>query len=723
MFPSKLLTGAILAAASALAVAAQTPESANPPATQPAAPQPAPPAAQNPAPAAAPQSTPFAGQNPASPSARNPAPAVVPPSASAPSTVTAVQAGAEPAVPNATPPAANPNADDDTFLLLREAARQDDAAKANALASRLPGYVIPSYVDYYRLKPRLRDASEDEIRQFLKRWEGTAIADRLRNDWLLELGRRRDWANFDKQLPLFVKNDDYQVKCYALLSRLAKGDKVAKDARALLTQPNNYGEACNALLVQLAQTGQFTQADLMAQLRLAGEMNATGPARRAAGLLGASDTRAAQAVDLPALAMARGIGKTPAEHQVYLVAVGRMARTSLKLANIALKKNASKLSAEERAIGWSGIALAASMTLAPEAWDDWKKASGAPLSMDQMAWKTRIALREGDWKVVQSTIESMPEAMRDDPEWLYWLGRAQHARGEREDARAVFERIADQGNFYGQLAMEELGKLVTVPPTAKAPTPAELAQVESNPDLQRALKFFAMRLRFEGTREWNWGLRSLNERQLLAAAEFARKNNILDRMINTSERTRTEVDYSQRFPAPHDDIMHPTAQGLGLDKAWAYGLIRQESRFIADAQSGVGASGLMQVMPSTAKWVASKLGLSDFVHGMINDLRTNITLGANYMSMVLANAEGSQVLATAAYNAGPGRARAWRATLTAPMEGAIFIETIPFPETRNYVRNVMSNATNYAAMFDKRPQSLKARLGTITPKGAGSLLP
>jgi soluble lytic murein transglycosylase len=699
MFPSKLLTGALLAAASALAVAAQAPGSEAQPAAAPQSP-----------PAVAPQATPQVAKQ-ATPQGT---PNVVPPVAGQ---------GAEPAVPSATPPAVSPNADDDTFLLLREAARQDDAAKANALASRLPAYAIPSYVDYYRLKPRLREASEDEIRQFLKRWEGTAIADRLRNDWLLELGRRRDWTNFDKELPLFVKNDDYQVKCYALLSRLSKGDKVAKDARALLTQPNNYGEACNALMVQLAQSGQFTQADLMAQLRLAGEMNATGPARRAAGLLGASDTRAAQAVDLPAIAMARGIGKTPVEHQIYLVAVARMARTSLKLANIALKKNLSKLSAEERAIGWSGIALAASMTLAPEAWDDWKKSAGAPLSMDQLAWKTRIALREGDWKSVQATIEVMPSQMRDDAEWLYWLGRAEQAQGQRDDAKQRFERIADQNNFYGQLAMEELGKLVTIPPAAKPPTPAELAQMESNPDLQRALKFFAMRLRFEGTREWNWGLRGLSERQLLAAAEFARKNNILDRMINTSERTRNEVDYTQRFPAPHDDIMHPTAQGLGLDKAWAYGLIRQESRFISDAQSGVGASGLMQVMPSTAKWVASKVGLSDFVHGMINDLRTNITLGANYMNMVLANAEGSQVLATAAYNAGPGRARAWRSTLTAPMEGAIFIETIPFPETRNYVRNVMANATNYAAMFDKRPQSLKARLGTVTPKGAGNLLP
>jgi soluble lytic murein transglycosylase len=683
MLQSTLLTGVILATASIFSFAAE-PQGADLPAAPPQA-----------------------GQGAAVPSAVPPVPAQ----------------GAVAAVPSVMPAAPATQADDETFLLLREAARQDDAAKANALASRLPNYAIPAYVDYYRLKPRLREASVEEIQLFLRRWDGLAIADRLRNDWLLELGRRRDWPAFDRELPLFVKNDDYQVRCYALLSRLSKGEKVAKEARALLVNPPNYGEACNALLVQVAQTGQFTQDDLLAQLRLAGETNSTGPARRAATLLGASDTRAAQAVDVPALAMARGIGKTRAEHEIYLVAVNRMARTSLKLATVALNKNAPKLSAEERAIGWSGIAMAASMTLAPEAYDDWKKAAGAPLSLDQMQWKTRAALRQGDWKMVKSTIEAMPQGLREDPAWVYWLGRAMQAQGEREEARGLFERIADQNSFYGQLAMEELGRLVTIPPAARSPTPAELAQVAANPDLQRGLKFFGLGLRFEGTREWNWGLRNYNERQLLAAAELARKNNILDRMINTSERTRTELDYSQRFPSPHDDIMHPTAQGLGLDKAWAYGLIRQESRFIADARSGVGASGLMQVMPSTGKWVAGKIGLSDFVHGMLNDLRTNITLGANYMNMVLANAEGSQVLATAAYNAGPGRARAWRSTLTAPMEGAIFVETIPFPETRNYVRNVMSNATNYAALFDKRPQSIKARLGTITPRSGGNVLP
>jgi soluble lytic murein transglycosylase len=154
-----------------------------------------------------------------------------------------------------------------------------------------------------------------------------------------------------------------------------------------------------------------------------------------------------------------------------------------------------------------------------------------------------------------------------------------------------------------------------------------------------------------------------------------------------------------------------------MDMAWVYGLIRQESRFVMHAKSHVGASGLMQLMPATARFVAKKIGMNDFDHGQVNQIDTNIQLGTNYLNMVLNDLDGSQALATAAYNAGPGRPRAWRSTLPRVVEGAIFAETIPFSETRGYVKNVLSNATYYAALFDGKPQSLKARLGTVAPKG------
>jgi soluble lytic murein transglycosylase len=612
--------------------------------------------------------------------------------------------------------------EDDSFLLLRDAVRQDDATKADFYAARLANYSIPSYVDYYRLKSHLKDAPQAEIRDFFKRYDGQAIVDRLRNDWLLELGRKRDWVTFDEQLPLFVLNDDTQVKCYALISRALKGQKVAEEARVLLSAPSVYGEPCAALIATLYQSGQFSIDDLYAQLRLSGEFNATGQARRIVALLDGNEKKAVQAVDLPAVALAKGVGAGRTEHEIFVVAIGRMAKTSSKLAVLALNKAASKLSHQEQQEAWAAIALQTSYSLSPETTEYWNKSNGAPLSIDQIQWKTRIALRNGDWKQVKNNIRAMPQSLRNDPAWTYWLGRALMAEsgvGSQPigEALQLFRGIADQSNYYGQLALEETGKLITIPLPGLPVSQAEIAPIAANPNFQRALKFFSMRLRFEGTREWNWGLRGLSEREHLAAAEFARQNNILDRMVNTSDRTRIQVDYTQRFPSPHNDIMHPTTQTLGLDKAWVYGLIRQESRFIMDAQSHVGASGLMQVMPSTGRWVAKKIGLSDFVQDMLSDVRTNILLGANYLNMVLGNMDGSQVLATAAYNAGPGRLRSWRSTLTKPMDSAVFIESIPYSETRTYVKNVMSNTTYYAALFEGRPQSLKARLGTVAPKG------
>ncbi|MET0266513.1 MAG: transglycosylase SLT domain-containing protein [Duganella sp.] len=614
--------------------------------------------------------------------------------------------------------------EDDAFLLLRDAVRKNEPEKVEFYAARLTNYSIPSYVDYYRLKSRLADASQAEIRGFMQRYQGQAIVDRLRNDWLLELGRKRDWVTFDEQLPLFVLNDDTQLKCYGLQSRALKGQNVASEARALLVAPATYGEPCAGLIATLYQTRQFDAEDLYTQLRLSGEYNATGQVRRIVALLGGPEKKAVQAVDVPAVAAAKGPGNGRTEQEIFVVAVGRLAKTSVKLATAALNKAAPKLPLAVQREGWAAIALQSSYSLSDETVGYWKRAQGAPMSIDQLQWKTRIALRQGDWRQVRKTIEEMPASLRDNPAWIYWLARAHMAEGGARQGSAptgealrLMNSIADQPNFYGQLALEETGHMVSIPPPGAPITAAEIAAIAANPNYQRALKFFSMRLRFEGTREWNWGLRGLSEREHLAAAEYARQNHILDRMVNTSDRTRVLVDYTQRFPSPHDDIMHPATKTLGLDKAWVYGLIRQESRFIMDAQSHAGASGLMQVMPSTGRWVAKKLGLTDFAQDMLTDVKTNIMLGTNYLNMVLGNMDGSQVLATAAYNAGPGRSRAWRGKLDKPMEAAVFIESIPFFETRDYVKNVMSNANYYAALFEGRPQSLKARIGVITPRG------
>jgi soluble lytic murein transglycosylase len=206
-------------------------------------------------------------------------------------------------------------------------------------------------------------------------------------------------------------------------------------------------------------------------------------------------------------------------------------------------------------------------------------------------------------------------------------------------------------------------------------------------------------------------------RELLAAADFACQKEVWDRCINTSERTKEAFSPEQRFPMPFRDAVVKRSREIQLDPAYVYGLIRQESRFIMDARSHVGASGLMQVMPATARWTAKRIGLDGFTVDQLNTRDTNIAIGTAYLKLVLDDFQGSGPLAAAAYNAGPGRPRVWR---NGPiMEGAAWAENIPFAETRDYVKKVAANATVYGLILGGQP-SLKTRMGMIGPREGSS---
>ena len=615
--------------------------------------------------------------------------------------------------------------DDQTFIQLREAARVNDPVRAAQLAAMIPDYPAPSYLEYFQIKPQLFDqqgharvdAPDAPVLSFLARHDGEAIADRMRNDWLLVLGARHDWRNFDQQYAKFVLNDDTQVKCYALLSRATRGENVADEARALLVEPRYYGDGCVDLITALALKGQFSSDDVWQQIRLAYEQNRQDTGSKLVDALGQQQVdpaRFAEAVNSPPLTLARGVGADVQSHQLALLAVTVMARNDPAMAAATFAAVAPSLALPERAIGWGTIGYQAALKRMPGALGWYRLSANAPLSNPAYEWRTRAALLGGDWTMVRWSIEQMPASLRSKPSWVYWHARALKQGGAVAQANQEFQQIAQGFDFYGQLADEELGQKTTIPPKTTV-TAAEIAQVANTPGFDLARRFYALNLRLEGNREWNWPLRGMSDRQLLAVAEYARSIKLYDRTVNTADRTRTEHDFSLRYLAPFRDIVERNAQSTGLDVEWAYGLIRQESRFIMNARSGVGASGLMQLMPGTAQMVARKIGLGPLSRAQLDDLNTNILLGTNYLAMIYNQFDGSAVLATAGYNAGPGRPSAWRQTLQQPVEGAIFAETIPFQETRDYVKNVLSNTVYYAALFEGRPQSLKARLGYISP--------
>jgi soluble lytic murein transglycosylase len=589
-----------------------------------------------------------------------------------------------------------------------------------------------------------------DLQAFYRRWPGSYVEDRLRNDWLLELGRRRDWSAFAADYPRFRMDDDRDVHCFAILAEHHVGTAPLKPSsepfkvRALAAwlAQRDATDACNLLGETLSEGRRPTlgPAEHWAKLRSAVEGNRLASFKQAAELTGrhqkASLVRAFEDPTRYLLRMAKSASRPDQEAAaVALVRLG--ASDTERVEQLMRQRWAAALSADLAQWVWSQTGRQAALRLEPAASKHFERALavGKPpvWSDDTWAWGVRSALRAfegaGDWALAHRLLDAMPEAVRQaDPAWPYWRAQAQYRNapegtdGEaiRRAARAALQAQVSPMHFYGQLAADELGLKWALPPTPAPLTEAERQAAAQNAGLSRALHLIRIGLRSEGVREWNFSLRDLTgDRALLAAAQRACDAEVWDRCINTSERTKVEMDLTQRYPTPFRQQVTTHAQAAGLHAADPFGLIRQESRFIIAARSGPGASGLMQVMPATAKWTAKKIGLTDYHPKQINDADTNLRIGMGYLRHVLSAFDGALPLAAAAYNAGPGRPTRWREGVQ--MDAAAWAETIPFTETRDYVKKVLANATLYARLLGQPDAHLRQRLGQrIGPRAAGS---
>jgi soluble lytic murein transglycosylase len=625
---------------------------------------------------------------------------------------------------------------DDLILEMNQAFKRGDKRKMAQLLPQAKGHALEPWAAYWELRGRLDEASPRELQDFFTRYAGTYQEDRLRNDWLLLLGQRRDWAAFAEEYPRYRMGDDKEVRCYAILVEQVQGGanvpattsaQWAQEVRRHWFALREADDGCTLAADRLLAAKQMNPQDAWRKARLAIEANRPRAARNAVQLI-APDvaTQVNEINDSPAKYLSSRVSVVSAvRKELVLLALVKMASNDAEAAASALEgKWGVQLSSEERNWAWGAIGRQAAMRLSPSAIDHYAKVSkDSDLNDDMLAWKIRAALRQGKWRQVLTATDAMSEEARQDPAWIYWKARAKLALAksdlDRVEPTQLLESIASPRGFYEQLALEELNRKITVPPRPDPLTAEEKEAARLNGGLNRSLYAIALGMRSEGVREWNYTTNlhtrgGMNDRELLAAADFACQREVWDRCINTSERTRAVIDAEQRFPMPFRDAVVKRTREINLDPAYVYGLIRQESRFIMDARSHVGASGLMQVMPATARWTAKKIGLNDFTPGQITDRDTNIAIGTGYLKLVLDDFAGSMPLAAAAYNAGPGRPRNWR---NGPvMEAAIWAENVPFNETRDYVKKVLSNTTNYAAILTGQPQSLKARLGNIGPR-------
>jgi len=729
----------------------------------------------------------------------------------------------------AAPVASRAAVDDSTVQEARDALRVRDKARLLAardalIAARHP---LAPWADYWYFQARLIEAGPTEVDEFLARWPDSYVADRARNDWLLEAGRRQDWRTFLRIQPTFRMNDDREVSCLGVLARFqtkapmeGPGDWREQARQAWWGQKDaDYG--CDAMAQVLVGAGVLERADVWRKLRLAIEADKPRAVQQSARLLGegtaqaiarlmgqpqaflapqgqaskqvasdADDRRHAPGASMgatpsPAKRKDKGKGKSKSgkgkpeltpiplalppdtEGPLNLLAFIRWAGMDPAAAAAAIQSPGSRgawhWNAEESAWAWSQLGRSAAWRLQPEAPDYFERALAdralaagtgelrqdasrlaSAWSAETLAWMARSALRAASagqaqrWALVEQAVDAMAPDQQQDAAWLYWKAKALQGRlkapgaslspgaaeAQKQQARELLLRVASPLTFYGQLAAEELQGAPARSPARPAPlSEAELADARAMPGIDRALRMLALGMRTEAIKEWNFTLSyakpgGLSDRELLAVSEEACRREVWDRCINSSERTRQDVNLDQRYPMPFKQDVLAAAREVGLDPAYMYGLIRQESRFILAAKSSVGASGLMQVMPATAAWTARKLNI-DYHPDLITDRTTNLRIGAGYLKLVLDDFQGAQALAAAAYNAGPSRPRRWR---DGPrIDAAAWVENIPFNETRDYVKKVLANATVYAHIIHGKPLSLKARLGaTVGPRASGA---
>jgi soluble lytic murein transglycosylase len=661
------------------------------------------------------------------------------------------------------------------FLAARDAARAGDRAKLERLAEQMSGHPLDSYIRYWLLSNSLEKAysmpSESEINRFISDETGTLLAERLRVDWLRRMARDGDWSYFLQIYPS-LHSPDNEMRCQAWNARLATGDRKVLDEIARNWSSMTFAHsACLPAIRAAVDSGKVSDDDLWRLFRRRVDTRSPSRAKTVLGWLASGSMKAFdQAVRSPKRTLDRlppKFANTRAGREMAIVALTRLARDDVSGAHARFQRISGRLTPEERSHTWGMLALHAAQNHSPSAASWFRNAGDAPMSVTQRAWRVRVPLRTSDWPGVIAAIDKLPAEERALPEWVYWRARALKAMKRTGEAEKEFRRIASLANFYGILANEELGNPFDprVAHTALAPSTMEVAaeavaeeavegaeadsnsgengaedsaeessgeamqieaapetattstisgpSIDNHPGFQRAMALYQLDLRMEAIREWNGALRGRDKAFRLAAAQLALKNHLYDRTITSAELADPAGAWELRFLTPYRGIIEPRARANNLDLNWVYGVMRQESRFIIPARSPVGAQGLMQVMPKTGKWVAKQLGMS-YHPGLLRDPETNVEIGTGYMRILLDELEDDQVMAAAGYNAGPGRARRWRADQ--PLEGAIYAETIPFEETRDYVKHVMTNTIIYTALQEGKPQSLKKRLGTIQPK-------
>jgi len=601
------------------------------------------------------------------------------------------------------------------MLAAKQAFERQDVGGLSRARTQLSGDPLVVWPNYWNArilvsKQPFGALPKEAVSQFEREFSGHPLVQTLKSDWLLAAVRGKSWpelATLLKEIPAHP-SEPASVQC-ARVRLISESAPQNNPSEVVIGRETTEG--CLGLLEDLVEKRRIDPQTLLLRARWAG---LAGDAKAAARI-----SRAAQ-----------GAGLKPVKSEQALLSVLALSKTNIARAVSEYARIQKTLTVEQQA--FASLALASRLWLRTDqrAWSYLYAglASADQQPADVLESAARLALRRADREALRPLIAAMPQGLQTSETWTYWRGWLAAESGQTREAQTIWADIPEGWSFYRLLASEALGRSVLpeqhLPQThdqfyIDALTPS----VSNNPFLHRSLALSRLGMRSEAVVEWNALTQQLTDNGLIAAGRLALEAGQPDRAIAAAIRTQTIHDFSLRYPKPFKDLIAERAEEKGLSPGWVLGLIRQESRFLTAVKSPVGATGLMQLMPQTAQSVAKSLGMRRVDTQSLAEPSINVRLGTAYLRDMKEKFEGSAVLASAAYNAGPSRSQLWRASLDRPIPGAAFAESIPFTETRDYVKQVLANTVMYEVLLSQQAaegssRSLGQWLSEIGPRTA-----
>ncbi|MEJ2308665.1 MAG: transglycosylase SLT domain-containing protein [Gammaproteobacteria bacterium] len=590
-----------------------------------------------------------------------------------------------------------------SFSRAEQALKKGDTDTYKRLKKQLADYPLLPYLEYAELGSD-RDAPlrERDVARFLERHEGAGPAYLLRIRWLKQLASEGQWENY---LRWYDDSDPSTLrKCHFLnaLIRTGKGKETEGEVDAIWDYGRSRPSACDPVFSYWKQKGLLTRDRVWSRADKAMNLGQAGLTAHLASYLSGSDVGLVKTFSRlrksPRDNLDAVTGKHPWRGQMMGYGLMRLAYQSHESALGKWKsyRKRLKFSTAERCMIEERLARGLYREPGKAVYDFFRETGSCSSFEELHGYRVKAGLLREDWKQVQAWIEQMPSSLGKEPEWRYWKARALEQQGERKVARKIYTEISEDRSFYAYLASDRLGQeyhFAHVP----APVSSKVRQkMEADTAMLRIRELDRLGRHTEMRREWNQLVKRLDEEEKIAAAAIFHEWDILDRAIFTLAKSDYWDDLEIRFPLKHSDLIGQHANSRQLDASWTFGILRQESAFMRDANSSAGARGLMQLMPGTARLVAKRYGLGSTAASELIKPDKNIALGTGYLRMMLDKFDNNLTLATASYNAGPGRAKRWQ--YDKPLPADIWVELIPFNETRGYVKRVMT----YASIYDRR---------------------